>query len=100
MGAAVGATAVGSRIGAVEAKGIERIEIGWDVEGGAGGDRDGMVQLDRQRRAEIDQVSGDRVSKNQPRRMQEVTAWRKSYQLATPAPAIRVVADDRVPDRR
>ena len=40
------------------------------------------------------------MTKDQPRRMQEVTARWKTHQLAPPASAVSIVPDDRMPDLR
>ena len=40
------------------------------------------------------------MTEDQPRRMQEMSTRSESHQLAPPAPAVRIVTNDRMPDRR
>src|SRR6185437_244313 len=91
-------SSTGSGIDAVEAKEVQRVRVG-DRDVGTGGGHERSVQILRQRRAKVDRVPSDRVAKHQPRRVQEVTARWQPHQPASPAPAVGVVAHDRMADR-
>src|SRR5690349_12540352 len=89
---------VASGIDAVEAKELERVGVS-DGDIGTSGDDDRAMQLFRQRRAEIDRFSSHRMTEDQPRRVQKVSARREPHQLAAATTAVRVVAHDRMSDR-
>ena len=62
----MGETVLG--IDAVEAKEVERIN-GGERDVGAGGDHERVMQIVRQRRAQVDRFSRHRMTKDQPRRV-------------------------------
>jgi hypothetical protein len=62
--------------------------------------RQSLGQVCRQRRAKIERFSGHRMVECEPRRMEEVPLGRKSGHTTSSAASIRVVAHDRMADRR
>src|SRR3954465_9127350 len=66
----------------------------------SGDDRESMAKVARQGRAEVQRLSGHGMIECEPGRVQEMPLGRKSGHTTSSAPAIHVVAHDRIADRR
>src|SRR5687768_11751639 len=86
-----------SKVGAVEAKVVERVGV---LQRLAGHRIERLAEVSGKRRPQLDRLARFRVREDQPRGVQEMTLRREGYQPPTASAAVGIISQHGMPDRR